>query len=88
MSSALSPRWGLFSLLVYPRLTPWAAFFRRFAAGNGHIPEMGIAAADVYFSGLYGCAAVWESRYVAESARPLRAAFFIGRFLGGWAGAS
>jgi hypothetical protein len=34
----LSPRWGLthFSFPNYaPRLTPWAAFFRRFAAWNG-----------------------------------------------------
>jgi hypothetical protein len=45
---------------------------------NFDFPEMGIATANVYFSGLYGCVVVWESRYVAESARPLRAAFFVG----------
>ena len=28
----LSPRWGLLVLLLFPRLTPWALFFRRFAA--------------------------------------------------------
>src|SRR2546426_907346 len=29
----LSPRWGSLPFHFYPRLTPWAAFFRRFAAG-------------------------------------------------------
>ena len=29
---SLSPRWGLSASDVYPRLMPWAAFLRRFAA--------------------------------------------------------
>ena len=28
----LSPRWGSSAFRFYPRLTPWAAFLRRFAA--------------------------------------------------------
>jgi hypothetical protein len=31
---SLSPRWGWIIPYLYPRLTPWAAFFRRFAARN------------------------------------------------------
>ncbi len=27
---------GLFGIPLFPRLTPWAAIFRRFAAGSGH----------------------------------------------------
>ena len=30
----LPPRWGSSLTHFYPRLTPWAAFLRRFAAGR------------------------------------------------------
>src|SRR5437660_10008726 len=30
--ACLSPRWGLFPFTSYPRVAPWAAFLRRFAA--------------------------------------------------------
>ena len=30
----LSPRWGLSGCQLHPRLTPWAAFLRRFAAAG------------------------------------------------------
>jgi hypothetical protein len=33
-----SPLWGLSRLQHHPRLTPWAAFFRRFAAGGNDSP--------------------------------------------------
>jgi hypothetical protein len=35
----LSPLWGLFIFsFAYPRLAPWAVFFRRFAAGLVECP--------------------------------------------------
>jgi len=32
----LSPRWGFVAFPLYPRLTPWAAFLRRFAATESY----------------------------------------------------
>jgi hypothetical protein len=43
-TGAFSPqRGGLSFRIFFPRLAPWAAFFRRFAAGMGEKPVVPIA---------------------------------------------
>ena len=61
--AALSPRWGCSFYTFFPRLAPWAAFFRRFAANTTSLADFSRALSSFRLPNLLAAAAQFHNSH-------------------------